>query len=105
LIDGRDLWWKIDAEALGQTIAKCVVEYVLPFAERMHSRQAMARWLADAGAGKKEYPQQSLNLAILHGLLGERSKSCALLAELQRKEIGAWRTRAAEVATRMGCLS
>lgn len=105
LIDGKDHWWAVDTDGSAGDIVNAVTEHVLPFVKKMRSRQAMVQWLTDAGVVKKKYPPPIINLAILQGLLGEMSKACELLSEVQRKALGAWRTRASEVAERMGCAS
>lgn len=105
LIDGKDRWWELDVDERADDIARAVTEHALPFVSRMRSRQEMVQWLTETGVVKKKYPPPIINLAILQGLLGEMAKACDLLAEVQRKALGAWRTRASEVAERMGCAS
>jgi hypothetical protein len=63
----------------------------------------MVQWLTDTQVVKKKYPLPIINLAILHDLLGNSPEGCALLAEVQKKAIGAWRAKASEVAERLGC--
>lgn len=105
LVDGKDLWWRLSDDRVGERITGAVADRVLPYLERMRSRQEMVQWLTDTQVVKKRYPPPIINLAILHGFLGASAEACALLAEVERKAIGAWRTRAAEVAERLGCAS
>ena len=76
---------------------------MLPFLERMHTREGMKQWLIGAEVTRKRYPPPIISLAILESLLGDRARGCELLTELQRKSIRGWGTRAAEVALRLGC--
>jgi hypothetical protein len=105
LIDGKDLWWQLNDGQVTDRVSKAITDHMLPFVKRMRSRQDMVQWLTDTRVMKKKYPPPIMNLAILQGLLGEMSKACALLTEVQSKAIGAWRARAVEVAKRMGCVS
>ncbi|HEY3520103.1 MAG TPA: DUF4304 domain-containing protein [Rhodanobacteraceae bacterium] len=103
LVAGKDLWWSLTNERVGEEIVKAIIEQLLPFLKRMHSRQDMVQWLTRGDVIKKKYPLPIINLAILQNLLGESSEACALLANLEKKIIGAWRTRVVEVAERLGC--
>jgi len=103
LFDGRDRWWKLSGDRVVVDVVDAVGTRVLPFLERMHTRKAMEQWLTDTEVTRKKYPQPIIYLAILKYLLGEVAQGCELLAELQRKSIGAWRSRAAEVAARLRC--
>ena len=103
LIDGRDHWWRYDDDRITQKAASAVTEYVLPFVERLRSRQHMMQWLVDSNVLAKKYPPPIINLAILRVLLGDSSAGCALLADVQETALGAWRARAAEVAARLDC--
>lgn len=103
LIDGKDLWWQLNDDQVGAKVSKAITDYVLPFVKRMRSRQDMVQWLTNTHVTKKRHPPPIINLAILQYFLGKSSEACALLAELEKKAIGAWRARAAEVAERLGC--
>jgi hypothetical protein len=103
LIDGKDLWWQLSDDHVGDEISKAITNYVLPFVMRTHSRQDMVQRLTDTQVVKKTYPPPIINLAILQSLLGNSSEGCALLADVQKKAVGAWRARAAEVAERLAC--
>lgn len=102
LIDGKDLWWQLSDDQVTDKAAKAIADHVLPFVKRMRSRQDMVQWLTDTQVVKKKYPQPIINLAILQNFLGNASEGRALLADVQKKAIGAWRARAAEVAERLG---
>src|SRR5690606_12703069 len=101
LIDGKDLWWQLNDGQVTEKVSKAITDHMLPFVKRMRSRQDMVQWLTDTQVVKKKYPPPIINLAILQYLLGNSSEGCALLAEIQKKAIGAWRARAAEVAERL----
>jgi Domain of unknown function (DUF4304) len=103
LIDGKDLWWQLNDDQVTDNVSKAITDHVLPFMKRMRSRQDMVQWLTDTEVVRKRYPPPIINLAILQSLLGNSSEGCALLAEVQKKAIGAWRARAAEIAARLGC--
>jgi hypothetical protein len=104
LADGRDKWWQIDGVGVADEIADSIATRILPFLERMHTREAMKHWLVSANVSKRRYPPPIINLAILEYLLGDPAKGCAILADLQKMTpSGGWRMRAAEVAARLGC--
>ena len=103
LIDGKDLWWQLNDDHVADKVSKAITDHVLPFVKRMRSRQDMVQWLMDTQVVKKRYPPPIINLAILQNLLGNSSEGCALLAEVQKKAIGAWRARVAEVTERLSC--
>lgn len=103
LIGDKDLWWPLHDDQVGEKIAKAITDDVLPFVTRMRSRQEMVQWLTETQVMRKKYPPPIINLAILQHSLGKAPEACALLAELEKKAIGAWRARVAEVAARLGC--
>jgi hypothetical protein len=103
LIDGRDKWWPLGNNGTATEMAEKVTAHVLLFLERMHSREAMRQWLIDNEVAKKKYLPPIINLAILKSLQGDVAQGCELLAELQKKSLGAWQKRAAEVAARLHC--
>lgn len=103
LVDGLDKWWPIaDGTALVE-IKKHVVQYLLPFLERTHSREGMRRWLVDTNVVKKRYPPPILSLAILCSTLGNPQEACEILRELKRKTTGAWQSTVAEISTKLSC--
>jgi hypothetical protein len=105
LLDGKDLWWRLeDARTLNEVIEK-LNAHVLPFLERMHSLDAMEQFLTASDVTRQKYPLPAIYLAILQSERGDRTGACALLAELGKKAVGAWRTRISEVAWRLGCSS
>jgi hypothetical protein len=103
LVDGKDKWWQIDTPGVADELAESIAASVLPFFERMHTREAMRQWLIASDVVEKRYPPPIINLAILESFLGNTARSCAILAEFQTASAGAWRSRAAEVAKRLHC--
>lgn len=104
LIDNKDVWWKLAEDDSGNALSQSVVTHLLPFLEHMRGREGMVRWLSDPKVVGKRAPLHNINLAILQHLMGNSSAACVLLAEIEQKAIGAWRTRASEVAGRLGCV-
>jgi len=103
LLGAKDTWWSLNDDHAVRDAVGSVSSQVFPFLERMHSRQAIADWLVESGVLRKRYPMPIISLAILRNFAGEVSESCELLAEMQRRSLGAWSARAAEVAARLGC--
>ena len=103
LIENKDKWWDITDLNAAESAADCVVRYVLPFLEKMHSREAMKRWLLDSEVAGKRYPPPIINLASLESFLRHKSQGCTVLAELYRASKGSWRNRIAEVAEHLNC--
>jgi hypothetical protein len=101
IIDGKDKWWTLSNENSIDEIYRSTVNHVLPFLEKMHSRNAMMKWLIDHEVSKKRYPPPILNLAILNSFLGDPSQTKKILDDLQKKSIGPWKIRVAEVAARL----
>jgi hypothetical protein len=100
LIDGKDKWWSLGDSGTCAEVAENVAAHVLPFLERMRSRDAMRKLLADGQVTKKRYPLPIISLAILMCLLGESPRGYELLSEVQ-KSSGEWEQRATEVAVRL----
>lgn len=103
LIDGRDVWWELSDDATAANIQSKVKAHVLPFLERMCTREAMARWLTDSGVTRRKYPPPIISLAIMMKSLGDAAGACTLLSELRKKTVAGWRVRIDEVAERLGC--
>ena len=61
------------------------------------------RWLTDTQVTKKRYPPPIISLAIIKSFLGEDAEARALLDDLHKKSVGAWRPRIAEVAEQLDC--
>jgi hypothetical protein len=104
LVEGKDVWWELRDSRVGEKISTAIADHVLPFVNRMRSRQEMVEWLTAARVVRKRYPLPIINLAILQHLLGRSSEACALLAEVEKRAIGGWRSRATEVGERLGCV-
>jgi hypothetical protein len=103
LLDGKDLWWRLDESKTLTDVGEKINAHVLPFLERMHSLEAMEQFLTASGLTMQKYPPPAIYLAIIKSERGDRTGACAVLAELGGKAIGAWRTRISEVAGRLGC--
>jgi hypothetical protein len=103
LLDGKDLWWRLNDNGIVDDVAEKLTAHVLPFLERMHSFDAMEQFLTSAQVMKQKYPLPIIHLAILKSEQGDRTGACGLLTELGKKTVGAWRTRIDEVAKRLGC--
>lgn len=102
LIDGRDRWWEIDDVATPDAMADDITARVLPFLERMHSREGLRQWLVSTNVIRRRYPPPIISLAILEYLLGDPGKGRALLAELQNATpSAAWGARAAQIADQL----
>jgi len=103
LLDGKDLWWRLDDPDVRDDLVDKITAHVLPFLERMHSFEAMEQFLMSEQVTKQQYPLPTIYLAILKDERGDRVGACALLAELGQKTLGGWRTRIREVSERLGC--
>ena len=103
LVEGLDLWWDLGEQETLDDVADKLTSDVLPFLERMNSREAMEEFLTNAEEGKKKYPPHIIYLAILKNERGDREGACALLTEFGKKAIGAWKTRVNEIAERLAC--
>lgn len=103
LIDNKDRWWDISSAGVAEEMVGCLRAHILPFLERMGSLEAMRDWLASTGMPSPKSPLPSICFAVLQSQLGDIDAACAVLAELERKALGAWKARAQEVAARIGC--
>lgn len=103
MLDNKDRWWNIeDANAADEMVA-CLKEHALPFLARMHSLEEMRAWLASSGSPSPRNPLSTICFAVLEWRLGNMSRACTILAGLQVKALGAWKTRAKEVSARIEC--
>jgi hypothetical protein len=103
LVDGRDKWWQIGNSGVADELAEKIAAHVLPFLERMHTREAMRQWLIASDVMKKKHPPPIINLAILENFFGNTARGCAILSELQTASAGAWQARTVAVARRLHC--
>jgi hypothetical protein len=102
LIDNYDRWWEIDDVSTPDAMADDTAASVLPFLEKMHSRESLRQWLISAKVTTRRYPPPIISLAILESLLGDPGKGRALLAELQKDTLSTgWGARAAQVADQL----
>jgi len=103
LIGDLDVWWPISEAETPWKAVEAVSEKVLPFVERMHSREAMVEFLIATDVLRRKYPPPIIYLAILRDLAGDKPGACAVLDELRETALGAWRDAASEVSIRLGC--
>jgi hypothetical protein len=103
LLDNKDRWWDVSSESVAEEMVDCLGARILPFLERMRSLEAMRDWLASTGMPSPKSPLPSICFAVLQAQLGDTGAACAVLAELERKVLGAWKARAQEIAVRIGC--
>lgn len=103
LLDNKDLWWDVSDVSAIDEMTDCLEGRILPFLERMRSLGGMRDWLASTGVPSSKSPLPSICFAVLQSQLGDTDDACAVLADLERKTLGAWKARAQEVAARIGC--
>jgi hypothetical protein len=101
LINGGDAWWPMGSAELSRAVAARAV----PFLERMHAPGEMEGFLSSSIAfnAKHPYPPPVIYLALLMNKRGDRTGACTLLSELQKKALGAWRSRIRDVSARLEC--
>lgn len=97
LIDGKDRWWPLTETNAGLHVAEAVSIHILPFLQRMQTREAMETWLITTNVVRGRYPPPILSLAIIRDGLGRRAEALELLSELKEKVTGAWSARIAAV--------
>jgi hypothetical protein len=83
-----DRWWKLDDARAAAEIARRIRDVVLPFMERMHSREEQKRYLHQ-GASFNIW-STPVYKAILMFECGEREEACALLREQGRRPRIEW---------------
>ncbi|MFA6270767.1 MAG: DUF4304 domain-containing protein [Candidatus Paceibacterota bacterium] len=103
LIDGKDLWWSLDATNIADEVVDKVNTHVLPFLEQMHSAKAMEHFLMKAQVVKQKYPPPIIYLAILKHEQGDVNEACTLLRDLKKKTVGAWQDRISRIAETLSC--
>jgi hypothetical protein len=104
LVDGKDVWWQLDDQAILDDVVGKLGARVLPFLTSMHSIVAMVQFLMSTEA-KRKYPDpwSIIYLAILKSEQGDNAGACVLLAEFRKKAGEAWKSRIGEVSARLGC--
>jgi hypothetical protein len=102
LLDNKDLWWDVGDMSAVDEMTDCLEQRVLPFLERMRSLDGMRDWLVSTGVPSSRSPLSSIYFAVLQSQLGDIDKAHAVLADLEREALGAWKARAREVAARIG---
>lgn len=103
LINQKDKWWQVSDSAAVEDIVSHVVNFALPFFEKLHSLERMSEWLTRTNVVAQKYPPPVIYLAILQHRLGDQNGACALLGGLLAKTADAWKVRVGEVAERLGC--
>jgi hypothetical protein len=105
LLDRGELWWRLDDPGTVDDVVEKIRVYVLPFLEGMHTLDAMEQFLTASQVTKPRhpYPPPIIYLAILKDERGDKAGACALLTELGKKTLGAWKVGVREVAERLGC--
>ena len=98
LVDGKDKWWKVADDMAAEDIALHVDKFVLPFFEKMHSREGMVEHLTNAKVIMRNYPPPVIYLALLKRRLGNVHEACALLSELRNNTTGTWHPRITEIS-------
>jgi hypothetical protein len=101
--DRRDVWWPKADDSTPKQLTEAVEEHLLPFIERMHSREAMAGWLEETRVVKRRYPPPIIYLAVLRFLSGDTAAACDLLRALRAKTSGPWHDRVGEILARLEC--
>jgi hypothetical protein len=100
LLDGLDTWWPSNGAAAAAEVAEATRAVVVPFLERMRSREAMEQWLIDTRVLKKHYPLPIMHLALLKHLTGRTQEACEILDALIA---GAWGEKATALKAQIGC--
>jgi hypothetical protein len=103
LIDGKDVWWRLDDVAVAKNVVAATNTHALPFLSKMHSVKAMTQFLVDTSVVRRRYPPPIIYLAILRHEQGERDAACALLRELRAKTSDAWKGKIDDIAGRLAC--
>jgi hypothetical protein len=102
LLDQRDWWWASENQEVSGEIIHIVNELILPFLQRMRSREQMISWLGKAEVVKRRQHPETLALAVLMNLMGRNTEACKIVTNTNIS-FGAWRSRYEEVASRLGC--
>jgi hypothetical protein len=103
LMENRDVWWNVADEDVGASLSAAVRTHVLPFLERVRSRNNMEEWLLTRDVVRRRYPPPIIALAILQSERGELAGACAMLRKLTNSTSEAWRTRVTRVLEKIGC--
>lgn len=101
LAGDRDLWWSVEDPEAANRIGEALTRYVLPFLLDSRSPVVMERTLEKIAT---RYPLPRLYLAALKHPRGDVPGACAVLLELQERALGGWRDKAADLASRLGCV-
>jgi hypothetical protein len=105
LVAGKDLWWQLNDSRCTADLVESISTHVLPFLEMMHTTEAMESYLTEILVKKRKYPPDTVNLAILKFRRGDKVGACAILTELRKSTIGAWRARVGEISEKLDCVA
>jgi hypothetical protein len=72
-----DAWWGLDDPSASDEVAAKVAKHVVPFLDRMHSFDALEKWLRDENVVRKRYPPPIIYLALLSAARGDRRRLSA----------------------------
>lgn len=102
-VEPHDLWWRVDDPALVENVNDAARNLAIPFLERMHSRGQIEEFLAASRERKGRYPPPIISLALLMNERGDREGACAVIEDLRRRALGAWRDRLREISEELNC--
>jgi Domain of unknown function (DUF4304) len=102
LAGGHDKWWKTDDLDAAHETGRYIENYALPFFEGYRSHDAVRSWLISKKVERNSYPPQSLNLAIVENLLGNREEAKEILRSTYAKTRStAWQKFIEELSIRL----
>lgn len=99
--DRKGVWMPLDAPETPELAVEAISVYMLPFLERMHTRETMQEWLMERGVLRRPYPPPIIYLAILMYLTGDDQGAFSVLDRLHASTNEGWRTRVDEVRARL----
>lgn len=103
LIDNTEKWWQIADTTTPENIASSVINFALPFFEKLHTFHGMSEWLTQTNVVAQKYPPPVIYLAILQHRLGNANEACAILSKLLGKTLGSWKVRITGITERLRC--
>jgi hypothetical protein len=99
-----DAWWGLDDPSASDEVAAKVAKHVVPFLDRMHSFDALEKWLRDENVVRKRYPPPIIYLALLSAARGDTADACRLLDRLIAETPSeSWRVRVAAIRSQLAC--
>lgn len=104
LINGKDLWWDLDAMDGANSIINTLDEFVLPFLEKFCSEKSILEYLDEGGMRFRKLAPYVLYGAILRYRAGDEVRGCNDLRQfMSDTRNGGWVHNAEEIAIRLGC--